>query len=105
MAKRRARERDTSPGSMPVLNGAPWYVKLVIWLLVWFGFPVAMCVVFLMLIIGYIPSPITELSNDMRAHRGEMRDVLKYVETSARLQRQMCRNTSTNAVERGQCDL
>ena len=91
--------------SMPVLNGAPWYVKLVIWLLVWFGFPVFMCVVMLMLIVGYIPSPLTTIQTDMRDHKIEMQKVLAYIALSTRVQRQVCRNTSTNPAERVQCDL
>ena len=91
------------PATIP-LQGAPWYVKLVIWLLVWFGFPVFMCVIFLMLLVGYIPSPLTRLSDDMRDHKEEMRKVLEFVATSTRVNRQMCRNTATNPVERSECD-
>lgn len=96
---------DPAAASLPALDGAPWYVKLVIWLLVWFGFPVFMCVIFLMLIVGYIPSPLTSLQKDMTDHMREMKRVMEYVDASTRISRQICRNTSTNPAERVQCDL
>ena len=90
--------------NMPVLNGAPWYVKLVIWLLVWFGFPVAMCLVLFAVMLGQIPSPITTTAAEMTAHRSETNELLTLAKSSTRLQRQICRNTSSNMAERVACD-
>lgn len=91
------------PG-MPMLTGAPWYVKLVIWLLVWFGFPVMMSIVLLMVIVGYIPSPLLTLDKNMGKHMQDMDRAIALMETSTRIQRQMCRNTSSNPAERVECD-
>jgi len=96
--------KPSDPVAMPPLDGAPWYVKLGIWLLVWFGFPVFMCVFFLMLIVGYIPSPMTETKALMADHIRDMQRVMAYVDTSTRISRQICRNTASNPVERGECD-
>jgi hypothetical protein len=57
-----------------------------------------------MFIAGYLPSPLTTLAQDMSNHKDEMRKVLQFVETSTRVQRQVCRNTSTNPAERVECD-
>lgn len=89
---------------MSMLDSAPWYVKLVVYLLVWFGFPVAMSVFLLMALIGYIPSPLTKLDKEMTTHVEDLRAVIRLVESNARVQRQICRNTSTNAAERVECD-
>ena len=91
-------------GMPAFLETAPWYVKLVVWLLVWFGFPVAVSAALFMLITGYIPSPLTSLDKQMAGHVDDMRRVLTAVETNERIYRQICRNTSTNAVERRECD-
>ncbi len=90
--------------AMPPLDGAPWYVKLGIWLLVWFGFPVFMCIFFLMLIVGYIPSPVTATQALMTEHAKDMQRVLSYVDVSTRISRQICRNTSSNPAERLECE-
>jgi len=103
MPKKQTREQE-GPGGMPALAEAPWYVKLVIWLLVWFGFPVAISVVLLFVVIGYIPSPLTTLDKSMSLHIVDMQKALALVESNQRIQRQICRNTSTNAVERSECD-
>jgi hypothetical protein len=87
-----------------MLQGAPWYVKLVVYMLLWFGFPVAVSAFLLMVVIGYIPSPLTKLDKEMATHVEDMRLAIKLVEGSQRVQRQICRNTSTNAVERVECD-
>lgn len=91
-------------GMPAFLDTAPWYVKLVVWLLVWFGFPVAMTIALFMVVIGYIPSPLTSLDKEMTRHVEDMRKVLNAVEANERVYRQICRNTSTNAVERRECD-
>lgn len=91
-------------GNMPVLDGAPVYVKIVIWILMWFGLPVAMVVAFFFVFIGYLPSPLTEVAESMRAHRREMQDVLTYVRAMDRVQRQICRNTSSDAADRVACN-
>lgn len=89
---------------MSMLDNAPWYVKLVVYLLVWFGFPVAVSGFLLMVVIGYIPSPLTKLDKDMATHVEDMRAMVRLVESNQRVQRQICRNTSTNAAERVECD-
>lgn len=105
MPKAKAHDPGASGGmAMPALNGAPWYVRLVIWLLVWFGFPVAMCVVLFMVVVGQIPSPITHTAAEMKAHREEMHGLLQFVATNTRLQRQICRNTARDPAERVFCD-
>lgn len=106
MSKRRAVQTqvDGGPVGMPALADAPWYVKLVIWLLVWFGFPVAVSMFLLMIVVGYIPSPITTLDKNMTAHLADMQKVMTVIESTQRVQRQICRNTSTNLAERVVCD-
>ncbi len=90
--------------SMPVLNGAPWYVKVVIWLLVWFGFPVAMVIVLFMVFLGQLPSPITDTNKRVQEIQKDMATLARYTEVTTRMMRQMCRNTSTHAAERVTCD-
>jgi hypothetical protein len=102
-AKARA-QSVASPIAAPALDSAPWYIKLAVWLLMWFGFPTLMCIVFLGLIVGYIPSPLTAVQNKMERHEREMEKVLTYVDTNTRVVRQICRNTSSNPAERVECD-
>lgn len=102
--KKKPSGQEPAPGMMPQMDAAPWYVKLGIWLLMWFGFPTLMCIVFLGLIVGYIPSPVTEVKAAMVKHQEEMKSVLDYVNTNTRVVRQICRNTSSNPAERVECD-
>lgn len=85
------------------LDGAPLYVKLVLWLLMWFGVPTAMLIGFFFIYIGYLPSPLSETNMSMREHRREMSDLLKYVAGQDRVMRQICRNTSTDPADRVSC--
>lgn len=94
-----------SVGNMPMLNGAPIYVKVVIWMLMWFGLPVTMVAAFFFVFIGYLPSPLTEVAESMRMHRREMQDVLLWIRAVDRVQRQICRNTSTDPADRAACNL
>lgn len=87
-----------------MLDGSPWYVKLVVYGLMWFGFPVIVTGFLLMVFTGFIPSPLTKLDKDMDGHMRDVRDLLKLAEVNQRVQRQICRNTSTNSVERTECD-
>ena len=89
---------------MSSLEGAPPYVKLVVWLLMSLGLPSAMVIAFFFVFIGYLPSPLTEVQSSMREHRAEMRGVIAYVETTQRLLRQICRNTSHEAEDRAWCN-
>lgn len=102
---------DLNGSGMGLIAAAPWYVKLVLWLLAWFGFPVGLSVFLLMLIVGYVPSPLTDLKAEMKEHRGEMGDqkkdmqqIIQYTKVSERVWRQICRNTSPSVVERVECD-
>ena len=88
----------------PPLESAPIYVKLVVWLLTWFGLPVVMVIGFFFVFIGYLPSPLTEVASSMKEHRREMQDILEYVRNSTRVQRQICRNTSTDPADRAACN-
>ena len=96
--------QDTGPGGVPALADAPWYVKFVIYILMWFGFPVAISVILLFVFIGYIPSPLTTLDKRMEGHVKDMERALILIEANQRVQRQICRNTSSNAAERVECD-
>ena len=96
--------RTSAVSSMPVLNGAPWSVKVVIWFLVWFGFPVVMTMLLFMVIIGYIPSPMLTTEQSMKEHREEMKLILDYIKIAARVQRQICRNTATSRYESERCN-
>lgn len=82
---------------------APWYVKLVVWGLIWFGLPTLGCVAFFLMFIGVIPSPLVDLRNDMRMHREEMLLVKAFMAANTRLAQQICRNTSRDPAERAQC--
>jgi len=99
------RPRNPSPVIQGIpLDGAPVYVKLVIWMLMWFGLPVVMVLAFFFVFIGYLPSPVTETASNMRDHRRETGDILKYMETSTKLSRQICRNTSPDPADRVACN-
>jgi hypothetical protein len=87
------------------LDGAPLYVKLVIWLLMWFGLPVVLVIAFFFVFIGYLPSPLLETNESMREHRREMTELLKFVAGQDRVMRQICRNTSTDPADRVGCGL
>lgn len=100
--KRTNRSSEGLPG-IP-LDGAPVYVKLVIWMLMWFGLPVVMVTAFFFVFIGYLPSPVTETAANMRDHRRETGEILRYMETSARIARQICRNTSPDPADRVACN-
>lgn len=100
----RAGTRNGDGSVAAALEGSPWYVKAVIYLLAWFGFPVAVSVVLLMVVIGYIPSPLTTLDKNMTLHVKDMERVLQMTEVNQRVMRQICRNTSRDAVERVECD-
>jgi len=54
--------------------------------------------------VGYVPSPLTSLQNDMRLHQIEMKRVLDYIDASTRINRQICRNTSADNVDKRECD-
>lgn len=92
----------TSP--LAYLNDAPWYVKVGIWFIIWFGFPVVVSSALFGIVVGYIPSPMMSAAQDIREHREETRAVFKYMEASSKTLRQICRNTSTNKIEQLACD-
>lgn len=87
--------------SMPMLNGAPWYAKVVIWFMIWFGYPVVMSMILFGVVIGYIPSPLLTW---VRETREETRAVVQFMQGSTKLLRQVCRNTATNRAEQTACD-
>jgi len=79
-------------------------VKVGLWLMVWFGFPTIFCIALFGIFIGYLPSPMLTTDQAIREHREETRVIFKYIETSTRSLRQICRNTSTNKIEQLACD-
>jgi hypothetical protein len=107
--KARTRRSSLPEPPLMMLNGAPWYVKIVLYVLSYFGFPVVLVLIFLMVFAGYIPSPLTEVHKMVTDHstdyRRDIREVLDYVKASTKVQRQMCRNTASSVAERAACDL
>lgn len=105
MAKRPAKyQRVTDAGPAPLPADVPWYVKAVLWSLQYIGLPTVFAVVFLGIFVGYIPSPITENRDETRALRKDVDHLLKYVEVSSRLHRQVCRNTAPDPAEKVECN-
>lgn len=103
MGKRRKQQPPAAMPGVP-LDGAPVYVKIVVWLLMWFGLPMMMVIAFFFVFIGYLPSPVTETASNMRDHRRETGEILKYMETNAKIARQICRNTSPDPADRVACN-
>lgn len=100
----RRRPQPLTNGNVPDLAGAPWYIKLVVWMLAWFGVPLAGLVIALLMFTGAIPSPLTDVLTEVRNHRGIESTLLLYIEANGRVTRQICRNTAREAAERVACD-
>lgn len=83
---------------------APAYVKLAIWLLVNFGAPMVMLILFFFVFVGYFPSPVTETRQDVIMIKQAMTKLTEAVQGQTKVWNQICRNTSRDPADRMSCE-
>lgn len=92
-------------GPLGMLNGdTPWWARLIVIVLFYFGVPTLIVGVLLAMGAGWIPSPITsthQIAQDLRSH---MAAAIKRDEKMTRFLGLICRNTAYTEAQRAECE-
>ncbi len=112
------RETDVySPGGSPpwLADDAPWWARLLIYVICWLGPTVVVAGVFLAMWAGWVPSPITENNRMLHEIQGTLNRSIEDTksetsrshtsdENSLRVLLLICRNTARDSQQAARCD-
>lgn len=109
------KDRDDLPLYTPAIpnsNGAPWYVRPLLYFLTYVGLPGVMALFLLLMFSGWIPSPIlstaagvAELKTLLDTHAVATKEINEALKIDTKLLRAICRNTAKTDYDRVACDL
>lgn len=104
--QRRRPPRDISTaGVIGLLNGdTPWWARLLVIVLFYFGVPTLLVGVLLAMGAGWIPSPITDTHKLAADLKEQIEQTKKRDEKMTRFLGLICRNTAYTQVQQAECE-